>query len=118
MSATPMEDAIRTKITEALDPTAIEIYNDSANHAHHRAMAGNTSPETHFRVLVTSEAFRGKTQIQRHRLINGLLKNELNQEGGIHALQLQTKVPEIGAEGDKDVKEVLIEDDAATSTPP
>ena len=48
-SQTPMEDALRAKLTAALHPTTLLIHNDSHLHAHHAAMAGNTSPETHFR---------------------------------------------------------------------
>lgn len=67
-SMTPMEDALRSKvpslgamlcsaymgltvcqITDALKPTSLEIFNDSNKHAHHKAMQGVTSRETHFR---------------------------------------------------------------------
>ncbi|KAJ8125254.1 hypothetical protein O1611_g8386 [Lasiodiplodia mahajangana] len=84
-SETPMEDAIRTKVTEALSPSRLEIFNDSHKHAHHKAMQGSTSRETHFRVVITSEAFRSKMQPARHRLVYGLLRNEMAAEGGIHA---------------------------------
>lgn len=57
-------------------------------------MAGNTSTETHFRIVVTSEAFKSKMQPARHRLIYTLLKDEMAREGGIHALQLRTMTPE------------------------
>lgn len=30
-------------------PSTLEIYNDSHMHAHHKAMQGSTSRETHFR---------------------------------------------------------------------
>ncbi|KAL1796576.1 hypothetical protein ACET3X_005116 [Alternaria dauci] len=93
-SMTPMEDALRTKITEALKPTSLEIYNDSHKHAHHKAMQGVTSRETHFRVFITSSEFQGKMQLARHRMINSLMKEELAKEGGIHALQLITRTPE------------------------
>ncbi|KAG9189430.1 bola-like protein [Alternaria panax] len=93
-SMTPMEDALRTKITEALKPTSLEIFNDSHKHAHHKAMVGVTSRETHFRVFITSPAFQGKMQLARHRMINSLMKEELAKEGGIHALQLITRTPE------------------------
>ncbi|KAF2132184.1 bola-like protein [Dothidotthia symphoricarpi CBS 119687] len=93
-SMTPMEDALRTKITEALKPTTLEIHNDSHKHAHHQAMQGQTSRETHFRVFVTSDAFKGKMQLARHRMINSLMKDEMAKEGGIHALQLTTRTPE------------------------
>ena len=40
--------------------------------------------------MVSSAAFNGKPQVTRHRMINTLLKDELEREGGIHALQLRT----------------------------
>jgi len=93
-SMTPMEDALRSKITEALKPTSLEIFNDSHKHAHHIAMQGVTSRETHFRVFITSAAFQGKMQVARHRMVNALVKDELAKEGGIHALQLTTRTPD------------------------
>lgn len=57
-------------------------------------MAGSTSAETHFRLVITSSEFQGKTQIKRHRLVNELLKEDMAREGGIHALQLKTMTPE------------------------
>lgn len=114
MSKTPVEDAMRMKVTqipssckrrwtseltayqikEALKPSTLEIHNDSHLHAHHKAMQGSTSRETHFRVVITSEAFQSKMQPARHRMVYGLLKEELEREGGVHALQLRTRTPE------------------------
>ncbi|KAF1937336.1 bola-domain-containing protein [Clathrospora elynae] len=93
-SMTPMEDALRSKIKDALKPTTLEIFNDSSKHAHHKAMQGVTSRETHFRVVITSSAFQGKMQLARHRMVNSLVRDELAQEDGIHALQLTTRTPE------------------------
>ncbi|SLM34753.1 BolA protein [Lasallia pustulata] len=93
MSVTPVEDAMRVKITQALNPSSLEIYNDSHLHAHHKAMQGSTSRETHFRIAVTSEAFESKMQPARHRMVYALLKEELEREGGVHALQLRTRTP-------------------------
>jgi BolA protein len=119
-SQTPVEDTIREKvpylqslgvpfplaclvvtnrplfnqITSALQPSRLEIHNDSHLHAHHKAMAGSTSRETHFRVIITSDAFKSKMQPARHRLVYSLLKDEMAKEGGIHALQLRTMTSE------------------------
>ncbi|CAF9928930.1 MAG: hypothetical protein GOMPHAMPRED_005258 [Gomphillus americanus] len=93
-SETPIEDAIRAKINEALNPTGLEVFNDSHLHSHHKAMQGSTSRETHFRLVIISEAFKSKMQPARHRMVYGILKDELAREGGIHALQLKTKTPE------------------------
>ena len=45
------------------------------------------------RLVITSEAFESKMQPARHRIIYGLLKEEMSREGGIHALQLRTRTP-------------------------
>ncbi|KAL8913418.1 MAG: hypothetical protein Q9172_007285 [Xanthocarpia lactea] len=112
MSTTPVEDTMRLKvrtssppssplsklitrqITKALNPTTLEIHNDSALHSHHRAMKDSVSKETHFRLVITSEAFKSKMQPARHRMVYALLKEELDRAGGIHALQLKTRTPE------------------------
>lgn len=57
-------------------------------------MAGISSRETHFRVIITSEAFKSKMNPVRHRMVYALLKEEMAREGGIHALQLRTRTPE------------------------
>ncbi|KAF6801152.1 BolA-like protein [Colletotrichum musicola] len=93
-SATPVEDAIRSKVTAALSPSTLEIYNDSHKHSHHKAMAGSTSKETHFRLVIVSEAFGSRLQAARHRMVYALLQEEMAREGGIHALQLKTMTPE------------------------
>ena len=56
-------------------------------------MRGSTSSETHFRLVVTSEAFSSKMMAARHRMVYSLFKDEMAREGGIHALQLKTLTP-------------------------
>ena len=82
------------KINDALKPSTLEIYNDSSKHAHHVAMQDSASKETHFRLIITSEAFKSKMQPARHRMVYALLEEELKKEGGIHALQLKTRTRE------------------------
>ncbi|GAB7358506.1 hypothetical protein MBLNU230_g2569t1 [Neophaeotheca triangularis] len=93
-SKTPYEDALRSKITASLQPSVLEIYNDSHKHAHHAAMKDNTSQETHFRVYITSDAFKSKMQPARHRMVYSLMSEEMAAAGGIHALQLRTRTVE------------------------
>ncbi|KAF9116441.1 hypothetical protein BGX27_002473 [Mortierella sp. AM989] len=88
----PLTSSIRATLTDLLTPASLEIINDSSKHAHHSAMRGVSSKETHFRVNVVSEAFAGKSTMQRHRLIYGALGKEF--ESGLHALSLNTKTPE------------------------
>lgn len=44
-------------------------------------------------VTITSAAFDSKMQPARHRMVYALLKEEMDREEGIHALQLKTKTP-------------------------
>ncbi|QRV96551.1 bolA domain protein [Ceratobasidium sp. AG-Ba] len=90
----PMHQSIQTKLTELLKPTTFEIQNDSWQHRHHAAMreSGGGNGETHFTLRIVSDAFKGKSTMQRHRMIYGALSEELAQ--GLHALSLQTKTPE------------------------
>ncbi|EEB99071.1 hypothetical protein MPER_01311 [Moniliophthora perniciosa FA553] len=62
-------------------------------HRHHAAMRAQegSNGETHFSINVVSEAFEGKTTIQRHRMIYDILVEELQQ--GLHSLSLKTKTP-------------------------
>lgn len=73
-------------LSKALTPVHIEIDNESDMHS----VPPNS--ETHFKVLVVSQAFEGKSRIDRQRLINDLLKNEL--QSGLHALTQKTLTPE------------------------
>lgn len=70
-------------------------------------MQGSVSRETHFRIEVTAEAFRGQRQPARHRMVYGLLREELEREGGLHALQLRTRTVE--EEGKEEGKEKVKE---------
>lgn len=75
-------DEIRTRLA-ALEPTTLDIKDDSALHAGH---AGNDGGG-HFNVLITSSQFCGKSQIIRHRLIYQALADLMR--GRIHALSIQ-----------------------------
>ncbi|KAM4690342.1 bolA-like protein 1 [Rhinophrynus dorsalis] len=82
----PVEMAIRSKLTQNLEPCHLEVLNESYMHAVPKGS------ETHFKVVVVSEMFNGKSLIQRHRLVNELLKEEL--AGPVHALSIQAKTPQ------------------------
>ena len=83
------EQRMREKLMLGLSPTRLDIINESELHAGHRSSPG--TGESHFRILVVSEAFSGKSRVERHRLVNDLLADEL--AGRIHALALKTYAP-------------------------
>ncbi len=85
-----VEAAIREKLKQVLQPTRLDVVNESHLHAGHRTSPG--TGESHFRVLVVSPAFAGKSRIDRHRLINDALAAEL--KGKVHALAIKAYAPD------------------------
>lgn len=83
------ETRIKEKLTEALRPVRLDVINESEMHAGHRGSPG--TGESHFRVLVVADAFAGKSRVERHRMVNEALKDEVG--GRIHALALATYAP-------------------------
>jgi BolA protein len=82
-------DLITQKLTEAFAPARLDVIDESHLHVGH---AGHRpGGETHFRVHIVSEAFRGKSRIDRHRMINSALAAEL--AGGVHALAIHASAP-------------------------
>ena len=84
-----VETTIREKLTQALQPVRLDVINESHLHAGHRNSPG--TGESHFRVLIVSPLFAGKSRLARHRLVNETLAAEL--KGIIHALALVTHAP-------------------------
>lgn len=81
---------IREKLEKELRPVELEVEDVSYQHAGHAGVKGSDG-ETHFNVKVVSEEFEGKSLVKRHRLIYGLLQDEL--QSGLHALSIVAKTP-------------------------
>lgn len=89
------EDVITKKLTEAFAPQSLKVLDESHQHEGH---AGHRpGGQTHFRVYIVAESFKGMTRLQRHRLINQTLAGEL--DGGVHALAIHATVPGEGGAG-------------------
>ena len=86
---------IRANLEAAFVPLSLEVIDDSRKHAGHAQMlrtpAAAHSGETHFIVKMVSEAFRGKSRIERHRMVNTALRGEFAE--GLHALAIEAKAP-------------------------
>lgn len=82
-------DIIERKLTEALQPLRLTVSDESHLHAGHAG--ARPEGESHFRVEIVSEAFEGKSRIDRQRLVYGILSAEL--AGPVHALALSTLTP-------------------------
>ncbi|KAM1753227.1 hypothetical protein ACFXTI_005543 [Malus domestica] len=82
---------IQEKLMGELSPVELEVEDISYQHAGHAGVRGSGDGETHFNVRVVSKEFEGKSLVKRHRLIYGLLQEEL--QSGLHALSIVAKTP-------------------------
>ena len=76
---------IEQKLAETLTPAHLEVINESQMH--------NVPPgsESHFKVVIVTDAFDGVSRVRRHQQVNGILAKELKED--IHALSMQTMTP-------------------------
>ena len=74
------------RLRERLDPSQLEVLDESAAHAGH-AGADGTGHGTHFRVRIASPFFTGKPRVARHRLVYDALQDFIDQ--GIHAIAIE-----------------------------
>lgn len=81
------ETRIRSRLEAAFAPEALSIENESMRH-HGHAGAGS---DTHFKVMIVARAFEGKSRLERHRMVNDLLADEM--AGGLHALAIVARTP-------------------------
>jgi BolA protein len=82
-------EIINQKLTDSLSPTKLEIVDDSHKHAGHAG--ARPEGESHFSVTIVSQAFEGKSRVQRQRLVYQAISEEMSE--CIHALSLQTLAP-------------------------
>lgn len=84
-----LKDWITDTLTAALTPVRLDVVDESHLHAGH----GGSRPEgeTHFRLDVVALAFEGKSRVERHRIVNGVLDPAFKR--GLHALALRARAP-------------------------
>lgn len=86
----PVAREITDRLTHALNPTQLQVINDSARHAGHSGDDG--SGESHFTVVIACAAFAGASRIERQRMVLRALGDELVAR--IHALSIKATPPE------------------------
>ena len=82
----PLAKAMVANINAALSPVHVELVNESASHG------GGPDAESHFKLLVVSSLFDGKSIIDRHRLVNDAVRGE-SSNIPVHALSISAKTP-------------------------
>jgi BolA protein len=84
-----VEHTITNKLREAFTPESLDVTDES--HLHEGHAGHRPGGETHFRIYIVSDAFEGKSRIERHRMINATLATEL--AGPVHALAIKAQAP-------------------------
>ena len=88
MSSEERARCIRTRLERELAPLQLSIRDDGARHIGHAgAREGG-----HFQVDIVSEQFRGRTRLERHRLVYQALGELMGTQ--IHALAVNAHAPE------------------------
>jgi BolA protein len=88
MSTLPLSvrEQIHARLTERLQPTQLEVIDESADHAGH-AGASATGQGSHMRVRIASPLLSPLNRVQRHRLVYDALQDFIDQ--GLHALAIE-----------------------------
>jgi BolA protein len=91
---TPVADAIRHKLAAALAPSRLELIDESALHTGHAG--ARAQGESHFRVLIVTAMFAGKTRLDRQRMVFATLADLMRTD--VHALSITALTPEEAGE--------------------
>lgn len=82
-----LADRMAQHLRDTLQPTALEVTDESAAHAGHTG-ANGSGWGTHFRVRIASPLFADKSRVARHRLVYDALQKFIDQ--GVHAIAIET----------------------------
>lgn len=84
-------DLIRDRLQAAFAPVTLDVIDDSHRHAGHAG--ARPEGETHYSVYIVSAAFAGKSRLERHRMVNAELADQLTPDR-IHALAITARTPD------------------------
>lgn len=83
-------ERLHAVLTDAFSPVLLRVEDDSARHAGHAG--AQPGGQTHYNVLVVSQAFNGMNRVARSRAVHAALAAEF--AGGMHALALTLRTPD------------------------
>ncbi|HOB65590.1 BolA family protein [Ottowia sp.] len=87
MTTLPLADRMAARLREQLQPTQLEVLDESWQHEGH-AGANGTGLGTHFRVRIASPHFDGRPRVARHRMVYAALQDFIDRDG-VHALAIE-----------------------------
>ena len=81
----PIGKMMEAKLRSAMNPSYLELIDES--NQHHGHSGAHPSGESHYRVRIAADVFKGKSRVAQHRMVNEVLAVELKQR--VHALAIE-----------------------------
>ena len=81
----PIGKMMEAKLRSAMNPSYLELIDES--NQHHGHSGAHPSGESHYRLRISAEVFKGKSRVAQHRMVNEVLAVELKQR--VHALAIE-----------------------------
>ena len=85
----PVAREMHRRLVQALNPTVIELDDDSDKHRGHGGY--NPAGESHFSLMIESPEFAGKSRVERQRMVHKALGDLLDER--VHALSIRARAP-------------------------
>lgn len=89
MELGPVGKTLERKLIAAFQPSVLNVIDESNQHAGHAG--SHPLGESHFRVTIVADAFKGKSRVNCHRMVNEVLAEELKVR--VHALAIDASAP-------------------------
>jgi BolA family transcriptional regulator, general stress-responsive regulator len=90
MELGPVGKTLERKLFAAFQPFVLNVIDESNQHTGHSG--SHPLGESHFRVTIVADAFRGKSRVACHRMVNEALAEELKTR--VHALAIEASAPQ------------------------
>ena len=84
-----MQVLLESRLLEAFSPDVLRVIDESGQHIGHSGW--REGGETHFRIEIVSPAFAGRSRLQRHRMVNDVVKEAFERD--LHALAIKASAP-------------------------
>ena len=84
----PVAQEMRRRL-QALQPSRVELTDDSEKHRGHGGY--NPAGESHFTLIIESDAFAGKSRVERQRMVHKALGELVGER--VHALSISARAP-------------------------
>lgn len=85
----PVATEMLRRLNSALSPARVELVDDSEQHRGHGGY--NPAGESHFSLVIESDAFAGRSRVERQRMVYSALGDLMEER--VHALSIRARAP-------------------------